>query len=263
MRRAKKKAALAFINTSQIISAKRVIQVVRGDPDCASFFAWIQAELVAATKHWPPPITKLTSGRQGNLGEYLSYKVVKASGRYGKSKGYTIAIMGALTPLQDGAPTGLDTTIIHLDPGGDTDKDCLFIMEVKTTGNMKLTYAKQLVNDYDKLLGTTKVAGSLGQRMNWLQAYLLEVHEFSTEQLERVGDLFQPRPKDCKGVKLMPTLVHDRSCGDQAAINALEDVAKDIEALGWREKNIEPWSIAMNKLTDCLIHLSNNLPFKP
>lgn len=254
---------MAFIKTSQPASAKRAIQLVRGDPDCATFFAWIQAELVAVTKQWPPPITELTTGRQGNLGEYLSYKVVKASGHYGKSKGYTIAIMGALTPLQDGAPTGLDTTIVHLDPDGYADKDCLFIMEVKTTGDVKLTYAKALVKDYDKLLGTTKVAGSLGQRMNWLQAYLLEVHEFSTEQLERVGNLFQPKPKDCKGVKLMPTLVHDRSCGDQAAIDALEDVAEDIEALGWSEKNIEPWSIAMNKLTDCLIHLSNNLPFEP
>jgi hypothetical protein len=136
-------------------------------------------------------------------------------------------------------------------------------MEVKTTGSVSLTYAKALVRDYNKLLGTTKVAGSLGQRMNWLQAYLLEAHEFKTEQLERVGNLFQPKPNDCKGVKLMPTLVHDRSCGDQAAIDVLDDVAKDITALGWRKKNIEPWSIAMNKLTECLIHLSNNLPFKP
>lgn len=254
---------MKFIKTSHTTSAKRAIQLVRGNPDCAAFFAWIQEELAAATKHWPPPINELTTGRQGNLGEYLSYKVVKESGRHGKSKGYTIAIMGALTPLQDGAPTGLDTTIVHLDPSGNINNDCLFIMEVKTTGGLNLTYAKALVNDYDKLLGTTKVAGSLGQRMNWLQAYLLEVHEFSTEQLDRVGSLFQPKPKDCKGVKLMPTLVHDRSCGDQAAIIALEDVAEAIEALGWRKKNIEPWSIAMNKLTDCLIHLSNNLPFKP
>jgi hypothetical protein len=254
---------VTFKKESQTTSAKHEIQLVRGDPDCAAFFAWIQAELNAATAHWPPPIKKLTTGRRGNLGEYLSYNVVKTSGLYGKSKGYTIAIMGALTPLQDGAPTGLDTTIVYLDPSGDKDKDCLFIIEVKTTGSVKLTYAKALVNDYEKLLGTTKVAGSLGQRMNWLQAYLREVHEFSIEELERVGNLFQPMPKDCKGVKLMPTLVHDRSCGDKLAIDTLMSVAQEIESLGWRKRNIEPWSIAMNKLTDCLIHLSNNLPFKP
>lgn len=259
----KLKTAVAFKNTPQNTAAKRAIQLVRGDPDCAAFFAWIQAELAATTKYWPPPITKLTTGRQGNLGEYLSFHVVKASGRYGKKDGYTIALMGALTPLQDGAPTGLDTTIVHLDPSGDAQKDCLFIMEVKTTGSAELTYANALVKDYEKLLSTTKFAGSLGQRMNWLHAYLLEVHQFSIEHLERVGNLFQTKPDDCTGIKLMPTLIHDRACGDLAAIDALDDVATDIEALGWRTKSIEPWSIAMNRLTDCLIHLSNNLPFKP
>lgn len=152
---------MTFKKISSTSSAGRAIQIIRGDPDCAAFFNWIQAELVAATKHWPPPIAKLTTGRRGNLGEYLSYKVARTSGLYGKSKGYTIAIMGALTPLQDGAPTGLDTTIVHLDPDGDTSKDCLFIMEVKTTGKLELTYARALVEDYDKLLGKTKVAGSV------------------------------------------------------------------------------------------------------
>lgn len=254
---------MTFKKKSITSSAGRAIQIVRGEPDCEAFFNWIQAELVAATKHWPPPITKLTTGRRGNLGEYLSYKVARISGLYGKSKGYTIAIMGALTPLQDGAPTGLDTTIVHLDPSGDTSKDCLFIMEVKTTGKLELSYAGALVKDYDKLLGKSKVAGSLGQRMNWLQAYLSEVHEFSDEHLERVGNLFQPKAEDCTGVRLLPTLVHDRQSGNKAAIAALDKVAEDIEALGWRKDNIETWSIAINRLTECFIHLSNNLTFKP
>lgn len=254
---------MTFQKKSYVSSAGRAIQIVRGDPDCAAFFNWIHAELVAVTKHWPPPIKKLTTGRRGNLGEFLSYKVAQASGLYGKSKGYTIAIMGALTPLQDGAPTGLDTTILYLDPSGDTSRDYIFIMEVKTTGKMELTYAKALVKDYEKLLGKTKIAGSLGQRMNWMQAYLSEVHEFSDEHLDRVGNLFQPEAKDCKGVKLLPTLVHDRCIDDQDAIIALDKVAEDIEALGWRNDNIETWSIAINRLTECLIHLSNNIAFKP
>ncbi|WEN15724.1 hypothetical protein PY254_03350 [Rhodanobacter sp. AS-Z3] len=254
---------MTFRKKPSTSSSGRAIQLVRGDPDCAAFYRWIHAELVAATKHWPPPITKLPSGRTGNLGEFLSYKIARASGLYGKSNGYTIAIMGALTPLQDGAPTGLDTTILHLDPGGDPNKDCLFIMEVKTTGAIKLTYAKALIADYDKLLGKTKVAGSLGQRMNWLQAYLMEVHEFSAEHLERVGNFFQPKAEHCKGIRLLPTLVHDLGSGDMAAVVALDEVARDIEGLGWRKECIEPWSIAITKLTDCLLHLSNNAAFNP
>jgi hypothetical protein len=236
----------------------RLIQLVRGDPDCATFYQWIHSELTKVTTNWPPKITTLTTGRRGNLGEFLSYKVARRSSLYGKSKGYTIAIMGALTPLQDGAPTGLDTTILHLDPNGDTSKDRLYIMEVKTTGAIKLTYASALVGDYEKLLGKTKVAGSLGQRMNWLQAYLMEVHEFLPAELDRVGDLFQPKAEDCTGITLLPTLIHDRSSGDSAAVTTLDKVVEKIEGLGWRKDCIESWSIAITGLEKCFVHLSNN-----
>ncbi|MBM9968244.1 hypothetical protein JTL78_35425, partial [Pseudomonas aeruginosa] len=121
-----------------------------------------------------------------------------------------------------------------------------------------LTYATALIDDYDKLLGKTTVAGSLGQRFNWLQGYLMEVHEFDDDALERVGNLFMPEAKDCKGIKLLPTLVHDRAVGDQAAVDALDNVAVKIEQQGWGKQTIEPWSIAISKLTQCLVHLSNN-----
>lgn len=251
---------MAFKKSQSKSSNGRQIHLVRGDPDCAAFYGWIYAELKKVTKTWPPTITKatLTTGRKGNLGEFLSFRIARASGLYGKSKGYTIALMGALTPLQDGAPTGLDITIVHLDPSGDISKDCLYIMEVKTTGSAKLTYATALIGDYEKLLGKASVAGSLGQRFNWLQGYLMDVHEFADDELERVGNLFMPNAKDCKGIRLLPTLVHDRKVGDQAAVVALDDVAAEIEKQGWDKKTIEPWSIAIDRLTDCLVHLSNN-----
>lgn len=256
--RTKCEMPMAFNKSPSTSSNGRLIQLVRGDPDCASFYQWIHAELKKITTNWPPQITTLTTGRQGNLGEFLSYRVARASGLHGKSKGYTIALMGALTPLQDGAPTGLDITIVHLDPDGDISKDCLYIMEVKTTGAVKLSYANALIDDYDKLLGKTKVAGSLGQRMNWLQAYLMDVHEFSTEEMDRVGNLFQPKAEDCKGIRLLPTLVHDRKSGDLAAVATLDEVAKQIENLGWRKDCLEPWSIAITELEKCFVHLSNN-----
>ncbi|HFF2143909.1 TPA: hypothetical protein ACGBGC_004121, partial [Pseudomonas aeruginosa] len=155
---------MAFTKLPSTSSNGWQIQLFRGDPDCGAFYQWIHTELAKATKIWPPKITKLTTGRKGNLGEFLSYKVAHKSGLRGKGNGYTVALMGALTPLQNGAPTGLDITIVHLDPGGDKSKDCLYIMEIKTTGAAALTYATALIDDYDKLLGKTTVAGSLGQR---------------------------------------------------------------------------------------------------
>jgi hypothetical protein len=250
--------SIAFNKSPSKSSNGRLIQLVRGDPDCASFYQWIHAELKKTITNWPPKIKTLTTGRRGNLGEFLSHRVARASDLYGKSKGYTIALMGALTPLQDGAPPGLDITIVYLAPDGDTSKDRLYIMEVKTTGAVQLTYASALIDDYEKLLGKTQVAGSLGQRMNWLQAYLMDVHEFSPEEMDRAGDLFQPKAEDCKGIRLLPTLVHDRKSGDSAAVATLDEVAEQIENLGWRKDCIEPWSIAITELTKCFVHLSNN-----
>ncbi|MBN0408913.1 hypothetical protein JTM57_35615, partial [Pseudomonas aeruginosa] len=74
-------------------------------------------------------------------------------------------------------------------------------MEIKTTGAAALTYATALIDDYDKLLGKTTVAGSLDQIFNWLQGYLMEVHEFDDDALKRVVNLFMPEAKDCKGIK--------------------------------------------------------------
>ena len=136
-------------------------------------------------------------------------------------------------------------------------------MEVKTTGAVNLTYATALIGDYKKLLGKTTVAGSLGQRFNWLLGYLKEIHEFSDEEIERVGNLIMPEAKDCKGIRLIPTLVHDRNVGDKAAVNALDHVAGEIEKQGWGKQTIEPWSIAISNLTKCLVHLSNNVSTMP
>lgn len=254
---------MTFKRSPSVSSGGRSIHLMRGDPDCETFYQWIHSELTKVTKKWPPKISELKTGRRGNLGEFISYKVAQSSGLHGKIKGYTIAIMGALTPLQDGAPTGLDTTIIHLDPSGDASKDRLYIMEVKTTGAIDLKYASALVGDYEKLLGKTKFAGSLWERMNWLQGYLMEAHEFSPAELDRVGDLFQPKAEDCIGITLLPTLVHDRKAGDSAALTALDDVAEKIEGLGWRQDCIEAWSIAITDLTNCFIHLSNNKSSMP
>lgn len=241
----------------------RLIQLVRGDPDCASFYQWIHAELNLVTKNWPPKISKLNTGRRGNLGEFISHRVARASGLSGKAKGFTIALMGALTPLQDGAPPGLDITIVYLDPNGDTSKDRLFIMEVKTTGRMSLSYANALIGDYEKLLGKAKFAGSLGERINWLQAKLMDENEFSPDELDRVGALFLPNASDCVGITLLPTLVHDKRAGDPESVAVLDDVAGNIEILGWCKDCIEPWSIAITELSKCFLHLSNNESIMP
>lgn len=238
---------------------KRDIRLFRGDPNCLAFYNWAHGKLQAATFAWPPPITALKPGRQGNLGEFLTYQVAVEDGLGGI--GHYPALGGATTPLQDATQPGVDILIAYLDPTGDSSKDKLVLIEVKTTGGKDLAYSAALVEDCQKLLGDTAISTSLATRMNALTNHLMYVHKLDTGLIQRAQALFMPRPHDCTAVKLVPTLVHD--LGSTDAIETLDEVARQIEALGWLSSSIEPWSIAMNQLISGLIHLCNNEAFTP
>lgn len=238
---------------------KRNINLFRGDPNCLAFYNWAHGKLQAVTFNWPPAVTSLRPGRQGNLGEFLAYHVAREDGLAGP--GYFPALGGANTPLQDATITGVDILIAYLDPNGDTTKDRLILIEVKTTGGEDLSYSAALVDDCAKLLGGTEIPTSLATRMNALTSHLLYVSQLDPGLVQRAQALFMPRPQDCTAVKLVPTLVHDLGNGD--AVATLDEVAGQIEELGWPKASIEPWSIAMNQLISGLIHLCNNKAFNP
>lgn len=110
----------AFTKISSPSSNGWPIQLIREIPIAQHFTNGYMPSLIKSQKNGRRKSRKtlLTTGRKGNLGEFLSARVAHASGLSGKKNGYTLALMGALTPHQDGAPTGLDITIVHLDPGG-------------------------------------------------------------------------------------------------------------------------------------------------
>jgi len=250
---------VTFVKQALQSANRRTIQCFRGNPDCAAFYAWMLAELERMLSRWQPPAGALTEGQRGNVGEFLSYVVARNSGLQGP--GFTAALAGALAPLQSGTVTGLDITIVHLAPDGDTTKDRLYILEVKTTGQVVLNYAYELVKDYGKLLDTTRPSTSLGSRMSWLKAKLMMEHEFPDALLDRVEDLYRPIPSDCTRMTLLPTLVSNLGSGNP--VFTLDDVAQRIEALGWPAASIEPWSIALTRLNECIEHLVQRAPFTP
>lgn len=235
------------------------ICLVTGNPDCATFYQWLHAELAAATANWPPPTSKLTPGRRGNLGEFLAVQVLAGSGFGGVD--YKVSTAGGSTPLHGATHPGLDITVVYLDPTGDSSNDRLYVVEVKTTGQTSLGYANALIDDFQKLLGSTTISSSLATRMNYVIGQLKHVHKLGRPLIQRAKDLFQVTPDKCVGIKLVPTLIHDRRFGNP--VNALGDVADSIAQQGWRTDCIEPWSISLNRLNLCLLHLSNNQPFTP
>ncbi|TMU70219.1 hypothetical protein [Hydrogenophaga intermedia] len=155
----------------------------------------------------------------------------------------------------------MDITIIHLDPQGDVANDCLYILEVKTTGQVTLNYASALIADYEKLLDQTNPDTSLGARVKWLKTKLKYEHKLDKALLDRVDDLYRPLASDCARIKLLPTLVHDRRYGDP--IQTLGAVSDAISSQGWPARNIESQSIALRRLDDCLSHLAKLTDFVP
>lgn len=231
-----------------------------GDPDCAAFYAWILHGLKAITSKSHVPTGEVTNATRGNLGEFITHAVLRQSGLNGP--GYTPLLAGAVAPLAVGAVTGLDLTFVYLDPGGVVANDCLYVIEVKTTEQPDLSYSSRLIDDYQKLFDSTKPSTTLSHRMSFIKGKLLLELNFSEELVERVEALFSNKPEHCVQIKILPTLVHDRS--PQAnAVHVLDGVAARIHQLGWPKLNIEMQSISLNRLNDCLENLASLKSFAP
>ena len=250
---------MAFDTQTYTSTAGHDVAVVTGAPDCLAFYKWLHAELAAATLSWPPPAAKLAPGRRGNLGEFIVLQVFNEAGFDGPD--YKVSTGGAATPLHGATHPGLDITVVYLDPQGIAANDRLYVIEVKTTGRVSLSYANALIDDYQKLLGGTKVSSSLAIRMNYVIGQLKAVHKLPKPLIQRAKNLFQVTPAQCAAVKLVPTLLHDRKYGDP--VETMGAVAEEIHLLGWRADCIEPWSISISRLNLCLLHLSNNSAFRP
>lgn len=251
---------MSFSKVSQVSTNNRAIHCVTGTPNCSAFYNWALTKLQDILSRWHLAYTgPMTPGLQGNLGEFLSYHVARQSGLSGP--GFTGIALGANSPLNIGAPTGLDATIVFLSPDGDTSKDRLYVMEMKTTIVQNLSYANALVGDCAKLLDATRPSTNLANRMSGLKGFLSDTLGFSDKLLDRVEDLYRPTAAECVKVKLMPTLVHDLRYGNPVV--TLDGVARRIELLGWLPTSVEPWSVSLTRLDECLQHLRRQAAFVP
>ncbi|MHB1117728.1 hypothetical protein [Sideroxydans sp.] len=253
---------VSFSSTQTPVVGIGEIHCYVGAPDCAAFYAWILQTLEALMHPGfgppSPPLTKITTGQMGNLGEAITF-LIGHTERF--ASGPFIAKLGsALTPFNPSAVTGVDIIFIYLDPNGIVANDRLFIQEIKTTGAAELGYSTALIDDYQKLLDTTKPTLSLMSRVSSLKCSLMWEHRLSQSQVQRVEDLAQPSPSDCTRIRLLPTLVHDRNSNPVAA---LSHVMTEIQNQGWPQGCIEAWSISIAQLNQALLHMANRIPFTP
>lgn len=253
---------IPFSKTQTPVAGIGDVHCYEGAPDCATFYAWILhslEELVHPGFGPPsPPLSTITTGQMGNLGEAITYLVGRTE-RF-NSAPFIAALGSALTPFNASALTGVDITIVYLDPNGVVANDRLFIQEIKTTGQAQLGYSTNLIGDYQKLLDTTKPSLSLMSRVSSLKFKLRWEHHFTPELLQRVENLAQPGASDCTRIRLLPTLVHDKNSNP---VDALSHVMTEIHKQGWPQGCIEAWSISIARLNEALVHMANRAPFTP
>ncbi|WJF89744.1 hypothetical protein QS306_11610 [Paraburkholderia bonniea] len=207
---------------------------------------------------WLPAGEELGDRRKGNLGEFIAFHVSEAYGLSGE--GYYCDLGNANKPLAAASDPGLDIVFVHLDPGGNAANDRLYIQEVKTTGDHRLTYAAALVADHVKLQERDSDL-NLQSRILALKGTLKYQFKLAQPYLDRLEALGHPDAQRCERVVFLPTLVHEKVGADP--ITRLAEVKLRIAELGWPLTNIFPRSIALTRLNEGLLFLATNQVFEP
>lgn len=197
------------------------------------------------------PHEPLGTRRQGNLGEFIAFHAALSD-----KLPYSLS-MGAsgMDPLQNVAAPGLDITYLYFDINNPAN-DLMYIQEVKTTGQVNLAYADNLVSDHDKLFGGDP-ALTLNSRIQSMGLRLKLQHQ-RPDLATRLQSMASTAPLSCTHVRLIPTLVHEKIGTDPKT--KMLAVRSQINALGWPLGQIRPWSIGMENLIDRLTRLAQGQP---
>ena len=217
-----------------------------GDPNDEaahhSILAWLQATVTAG---FLQPTEPLSNAIKGNLGEFIAYRI-------GESYVFTNVEIAhaanAWDPLSHISRPDVD--IVWLYFGRNQADDWAALQEVKTTGETSLGLADSLINDYEKLFGENlqlTLQTRLGALKNKLdqqgQGYLSP----------RVTALGGPGPNQARGIRLVPTLIHDAALDSSAKMATIRQV---LIGRGWSTDAVECWSVALDEIDQRLTRLA-------
>ena len=217
-----------------------------GNPDDGAahqtILTWLQGVVTAG---FLKSSELLSNPAKGNLGEFIAY---------GKGEGFVftnIAVAhGANTwdPLSQISRPDIDIVWLHF---GDTDNDdWAALQEIKTTGEASLRLADDLIADYDKLFGEN-LRLTLQTRLGALKNKLEQQGQGALSQ--RVTALGGPSPNRARGIRLVPTLLHDAAHGSLTKMTAVRQV---LIGRGWSSDVVECWSVAITDLDNRLTRLA-------
>jgi len=222
----------------------------QGDPDDAAahqtILAWLQSTV---TSGFLKPSQPLPNAVKGNLGEFIAYRI-------GESYVFTnVAIAdtaNAFDPLSHISRPDVDIVWLHF--GSDETDDWAALQEVKTTGSASLQLADSLIDDYEKLFGEN-LRLTLQTRLGALKNKLEQRGQIHLSP--RITSLGGPSPDRARGIRLVPTLLHDAAYDPSIKMAV---VRQALIGRGWTTDAVTCWSVALDDLNNRLIRLARGEP---
>jgi hypothetical protein len=223
------------------------VAVWTGTPDCQAAHDQLLAALNIANTIFLPVGTALTSHRKGSLGEFIALTV----GHVNDLANCRVIAANADNPLSNISRPDLD--LLWLFFGATPSEDFGIVQEVKTTEDSGLNYADRLIEDYAKLFDTDPQF-TLQSRFG-VAANKMEHMRLGVDLCCRTRELGGISPDTSPGVRLVPTLVHERK-GARPVPKLIAVKSTIVASEGWRSSSVECWSIALEGLHNRLARLT-------
>lgn len=211
----------------------------RGAPDDdhahQAILGWLEAAVTA--DEFLPLGASLSNRMKGNLGEFVAYRI---GTEYVFTNVALVDTANAWTPLSDISRPDIDIVWLYF---GQTDvDDWAALQEVKTTGVPSLSLADDLIEDYEKLFGEN-LRFTLQTRLTAMKNKLEQMG--NGHLAARVTRLGGPSPDLARGLKLVPTLLHD---GANDSSRKMVAVRQALIGKGWSSDVVECWSVALGQI---------------
>jgi hypothetical protein len=217
-----------------------------GNPDCQAGHVFILDKLKSAGVTFLTDEAEVNHSVIGNLGEFTSFNL----GLLGSFKGHIPFPANAFNPLSGISKNEID--IVWIKFGNTSAEDIAVVQEVKTTGNPDLSYARNLLEDIDKLFEVNPKF-TLHTRLQCIKNEI-ELKLGLPHLCPRVSELAGHLPVTSPKIRLIPTLFHELNGSD--AERKMTAVRTGIIGKGWPASAVKAWAIGLSDLDERLVRIA-------
>jgi hypothetical protein len=227
------------------------VSIWRGNPGCQNGHDAILAWLRETVDHFLSAAQAKAGGNilRGNLGESIAFCV----SLWYDCQGHRAHAVNAWRPLSPQSVQDIDIVWVFF--GSKAKEDFAIVQEVKTTSGKILTYADQLITDYEKLYGVN-LDLTLRSRFKPLKKdFLFKVGGRRGKELsDRLIALVGGGPDKSPQIRLRPTLVHELTGAEPRS--KMTWIRNTLIGKGWPATTVEAWAIGLGALDARLLRLA-------